>query len=58
MVNRMQLYDELLELSVRLRIDGALELAELINQTARCVLMERETAGAAALRRASDQREP
>ena len=57
MVNRMQLYEELLELSVRARIDGALELAELINQTARCILMERETAGAAALRRAADDKE-
>lgn len=56
MADRQALYDELLEKSVRLRINGDLELGKLLGETARCILLECEKAGAAALRQACDAR--
>lgn len=53
----MQLYNYLLELSVSLKISGDNDLALLLNETARCILLEREKAGAYALRQAADAKD-
>lgn len=57
MADRMALYDELLTRSVHLKIDGNADLARLLSETARCILLECEKAGAAALRQACDARQ-
>lgn len=57
MADRMQLYNYLLEMAVNLRISGEPDLGQLLNETARCILLEREKAGAHALRIASDAKD-